>query len=88
MKRSVQRGGPYKNQSSPVVAKCNKEYAMHIIQAADLLPLADLENQQLWMVHDLTDSINAEIERNRLSIRQTAEVLERLAGILRRKSNG
>jgi hypothetical protein len=57
---------------------------MRSIQRKDLLILTDLSTEQLWVVSELVDDINATIERGYLEPVEIAEVLERLAAILRR----
>jgi hypothetical protein len=58
---------------------------MRVIQRGDLLPLSDLNTRQLHMVSDLAEDINAETEsRGGMSPKEVAEVLERLAAILRK----
>lgn len=85
MSRCVQKDGPCENPSSSVMGKSGERIAMRIIQRSDLLPLADMGNQQLWMVQDIVDSVNTEIELGNMTVHQITEVLERLTAILKGK---
>lgn len=85
MSRCVQGDGPCEDPSSSVMGKSGERIAMRVIQRSDLLPLADMGNQQLWMVQDIVDSVNTEIELGNMTVHQITEVLERLTAILKGK---
>jgi hypothetical protein len=59
--------------------------AMRYIQNSDLLPLSDMTHQQLYMASELSESVNYEIEAASMKPVECAEVLERLAAIIRGK---
>jgi len=58
--------------------------AQRTIQPKHLLPLSNLEIQQQWMASEIAESVNADIEARKLTAEGAAEVLERLATILRK----
>lgn len=81
----VQQDGVCGNPLLCAKKEDDKRIAMRIIQRSDLLPLADMGNQQLWMAQDIVDSVNTEIELGNMTVHQITEVLERLTAILKGK---
>ena len=60
--------------------------AVRSIQSKDLLQLSDMTEHQMWMASEIANDINLDIEGGNMSMVEAADVLERIAAILRGKS--
>lgn len=59
--------------------------AVSVIQPADMLIFTDLKETPMWMARELAENINNSIEMGQFTCEEAAEVLERIAEILRSK---
>ena len=59
--------------------------AVSVIQPPDMLVFTDLRSTPMWMASELAENINNSIEMGQFTCEEAADVLERLAKILRSK---